>query len=342
MPTPEWVYPSAMRLRLVAQELVPRLAASRPLFAPGGPFPIVNDDVDILMWEQKDNYRGLQQVRGLGGQPARVQRTGVNRYLMEPGYYGEFEHIDERELTKRRQFGGNPDQPVDISDLVRDAQDKLLLRRLDRQEQICWTLLSTGTFSVARDNSVLHTDTFPVRTFSAGVPWATIATSTPLADMRAIKLLGRGYSVNFGPQATAFMNQTTMNAFLSNINAADLGGRRGSGLSTINGPDDLNTILSKDGLPSIVVYDEGYYDDSGVFQLFVPNNKVVVIGARRDGDPVGEYRMTRNVNNPNAAPGAYMKVVDDPNIVPRSIQVHDGHNGGPVLFHPAAIVTMTV
>lgn len=340
---PEWVYPSAIALRAVAQELVPRLAANRPLFGPGGPFPIVDDDNDILAWEQRDNYQGLQQVRGLNGPPHRVQRTGGARYLMEPGYYGEYEHIDERELTKRRRYGGPLDQPIDISDLVREAQDKLLGRRLDRIEQIAWTLLSTGTFSVAQDNTVLHTDSFPVRTFSASVPWGTTATSTPLADMRAIKLLGRGYSVNFGTQATAYMNQTTMNAFLSNTNAADLGGRRGAGLSTINGPDDLNKLLAMDGLPGLVVYDEGYYNESGVFQLFVPNNKVVVVGARRDGDPVGEYRMTRNVNNEGMAPGAYTVVIDSQGReIPRTIQVHDGHNGGPVLYHPAAIITMTV
>jgi hypothetical protein len=342
MPTTDWVYPSSITLRAVAQELIPRLAAARPLHGPGGPFPIVDDDADTLIWEQRDVYTGLQQVRGLGGQPQRVVRTGASRYMMEPGYYGEFEFIDERELTKRRPYGLTFDQPVDITDLVREAQDKLLERRLDRIEQICWTLLSTGTFSVAMYNSVLHTDTFTIRTFASGVPWATTATATPLADLRAIKLMSRGYSVNFGTGATAYMNQTTMNALLSNTNPADLGGRRGSGLSTINGPDQLNQLIAMDGLPNLVVYDEGYYDDSKVFQLFVPNNKVIVIGSRRDGDPVGQYRMTRNVNNANMAPGAYTKVVDDENTVPRSIAVHDGHNGGPVLFHPAAVIAMTV
>jgi hypothetical protein len=53
--------------------------------------------------------------------------------------------------------------------------------------------------------------------------------------------------------------------------------------------------------------------------------------------------MVRNANNPGLAPGAYMKIVDNGDrAVPRLIQVHDGHNGGPALLYPSAIVVMTV
>jgi hypothetical protein len=37
-----------------------------------------------------------------------------------------------------------------------------------------------------------------------------------------------------------------------------------------------------------------------------------------------------------------MKVVDDANRVPRTIEVHDGHNGGIAFFWPSAVVVMTV
>jgi hypothetical protein len=52
--------------------------------------------------------------------------------------------------------------------------------------------------------------------------------------------------------------------------------------------------------------------------------------------------MTRNANNPGAAPGAYQKVVDNTDDVPRTVIVHDGHNGGPVVYYPSAICVMTV
>lgn len=336
---PDFVYPNQVVLEQVAQSLLPRLVEARPVF---DILPMVSVDAHLLEWDQRDNYIGLQQVRGLNGDPARVKFTGGKSYLMQPGTYGEFEVLDERQLTTRRPWG-TFNGTIDVGDLIREAQDKLMIRRLDRIEQIIWTLLATGTFAVASPNGpILHTDSFTTQTFAAGTPWATVASATPLADLRAIQLKSRGYSVDFGARSRMYMNRTTFNALLGNTNAADLGGRRGQGLSTINGPQQVNELLAMDDLPTIVIYDGGYYDDTGTFQLFVPNNKVIVVGARRDNDPVGEYRMTRNVNNPGMTPGPYMRVIDDPDRIPRSIEIHDGHNGGPVIYHPAAIVVATV
>lgn len=334
---PDFIYPSNTALQQVAAQLLPRLEAARPVF---DIFPIRNIDAHILEWEQADNYTGLQQVRGLNGDPTRVKPMGAKRYLMEPGAYGEFILIDERQLTTRRPYGQFTG-PIDVSDLVLEAQNRLLGRRLDRLEQICWTLMATGTFAVADGSTVIHTDSYTTQTYAAGVTWATSATATPIADLRAVQLKSRGYSVNFGGGSQAFMNRTTWNQLMANTNAADLGGRKGEFGASLTA-EGVNRVLAGEDLPIPVIYDEGYLNDAGSFQLFVPNNKVIVVGARRDGDPVGEYRMTRNANNPDMGPGAYMKVVDDEDRVPRSIEVHDGHNGGPVLFHPAAIVVMTV
>lgn len=336
---PDFVYPSAIVLQQINQELAPRLMANRRAF---DILPTREVDSHLLEWEQKDNYLGLQQVRGLNGQPSRVKQTGGKRYQMQPGVYGEYEMLDELQLTVRRPWGSFSGGAIDVTDLVREAQDKLLQRRLDRIESMIWTLIATGTFSVADGTSVLHTDSYTTQTFSAAVPWATVATATPLADLRAIQLKSRGFSVNFGAQAMAYLNRSTMNALLSNTNQADIAGRRTSGLGTIQSAAQVNQLTAMDDLPTFVVYDDGYIDDSGVFQLFVPNNKVIIVGARRDGDPVGEFRYTRNASNPGMAPGPYMKVVDDQDEVPRTVVVHDGFNGGPVMYHPAAIVVATV
>ena len=71
--------------------------------------------------------------------------------------------------------------------------------------------------------------------------------------------------------------------------------------------------------------------------------RLVVVGVRPAGQPVGAFRMTRNINNPDFAPGAYTRVIDKGEIeMPREIQVHHGWNGGPVIFYPSAIVVMSV
>jgi hypothetical protein len=339
----EYIFPTSAELMAIAQVKTPRLMADRPIF---DIMPTRSVDDFQLAWEQMDNYVGLQQVRGLAGEPPRVKKVGISRYLETPGVYGEFIDLDENELTRRRTIG-TYSSPVDLSDLVASAQDQLLVRRLDRIELIGWTLLATGTFSVAGPaGGIIHTGAYTTQTFTASVVWATAATSTPLADFRAVQLLGPAKGANFGSGARAYMNRTTFNQMLTNTNAADLGGRRTTGLSPINDNARLNEYLAGENLPGIVIYDDGYITDAGTFTRFVPNNKVIVVGQRPAGQTIGEYRYVRNVNNPNSAPGPYMKVVDkgaaENEPPPRRIDVHDGHNGGPVIFFPGSVVVMTV
>ena len=335
-----YVYPSAAEIQQIAQDKMPRLTQDRPVF---DIFPMRSVNESLLIWEQLDNFKGLQQVRGLSGQPSRVVPVNLKQYQMQPGVYGEFIPINEQELTTRR-VAGTFGAPIDITDLVLEKQDQLLQRRLDRVEYIGWTLLAAGTFSVALPGGgVAHTDTFNIQTYTAGVGWGTAATSTPLADFSAVQLLSRGHSVDFGAVATAFMNRQTFNNLRSNANGTDLYGRRTQGLGTFNNLQGINQLLTGDDLPQVVVYDQGYLDESGTFTPFIPVNKVIVVGKRPAGQPIAEYRMTRNANNPDLAPGPYMRVIDTGEIViPRSIEVHDGHNGGPVIYFPSAVVVMSV
>jgi hypothetical protein len=335
-----FTYPTSAELQQIAQERLPRLMENRVVFTF---FPTTDVDAHLLKWEQADNFLGLQQIRGLNGEPPRVKRVG-QKIQMAPGAYGEFVPIDEQELTSRRQTGTFGD-PISVTDLVSMAELHLEQRELDRIELIIWTLLATGTFSVSNINgAVTHTDTYTVQTYTAGVTWATSATATPLANFRAVQLLGRGKGVSFGAGAKAFMNRATANALFQNTNANDLAGRRVSGLLSPLNLTEVNAVLMGEDLPQVVPYDEGYLDDSGTFQLFVPNNKVVVIGQRPGNQNVGEYRKTRNANNPDLTPGSYSMIYDsiDAQKPPRNLEVHRGHNGGPVIFYPSAVVTMTV
>jgi hypothetical protein len=333
-----YVYPANSELQLIAREKAAVLTQDDPIF---GEMPIVEVDSHLLEWEQQDNFLGLQQVRGLNGQFGRVKAVGGKRFRLEPGVYGEYAPVDEEALTVRRQFG-TFNGPINISDLVMEKQDQLLGRRFDRIRYIGWTLLATGTFSVSNaDGTVTHTDTYTTQTYAAGVAWSTVATATPLADFRAIKLKQRGKGCSFGAQAKAYMNQTTFNNMIANTNASDLAGRRTSGLSTVLSLNDANALLLGEDLPQVVIYDEGYLDDAGSFQLFIPNNKVVVVGRRPGGQKIMDYAMTRNANNPNLAPGAFMDVVESAR-PPKTIEVFDGHNGGPRIYFPSAVVIASV
>jgi hypothetical protein len=336
-----YVFPTSSEIQAIAQAKLPRLQEDRPVFQI---LPTREVDDFLLIWEQLDNFKGLQQIRGLNGEPPRVKPVGLNQFQMAPGVYGEHMAIDEQHLTVRRK-PGTFNEPIDVSDIVLERQDQLLLRRLDRIELIDWTLLSTGTFSVSGPNGqVVHTDSFTLQTYTAAVAWSTAATSAPLADFSAVQLQSRGISVSFGANATAYMNRVTYNYLRVNGNAADLYGRRTQGLGTFNNLQSINALFMGDDLPQIVVYDQGYLSEpNGTFVPFIATGKVVVVGVRPAGQPIGEFRFVRNANNPDLGPGPYMKVIDKGELkVPREIEVHDGFNGGPVLYYPSSIVIMNV
>lgn len=338
-PTP-YIYPTNSELTEIAQEKMPTLTMDDPIFEM---MPIVEKDATVIFWEQKDNYKGLQQIRGINGAPPKVAAVGGKRYMMQPGVYGEYMDIDEFEMKNRRQLG-TYNQPVNVSDLAMENQDQLLNRRIDRLRYIGWALMTAGVFAVANaDGVIMHTDTFPLQSYTPATPWTTVATATPLANLRAMALLSRGKSTSFGTGAIYYTNQTTFNTMISNTNQNDIAGRRTSGLNTVLNLGEINSVLVGESLGQFRIYDEGYYDDAGNFQLFIPNGVIVVRGVRRAGQSIAKYVMTRNVNNENMAPGPYMKIIDHGDTkVPRSIEVHDGHDGGPIIEYPGSIVRMNV
>jgi len=334
-----YTYPSAQALKEIEQVLIPTMTQDDEIFKE---FPMTEVPEHTIKWEQMDNFLGLQQVRGMNGLPPRVTKTGAKSYEYIPGVYGEHERIDEDELTKRRALG-QYDAFISIGDLVAKVQMKLLQRRIDRIRKTLWDLLTAGTFTVTNDSGQpYHFDTFPIKTHSAAVDWSTTATATPFADIRSAVLKQRGQSVSFGRQAKLYINQGEVNNLMQNTNANDLFGKRLTN-STINSLADVNSILTSNDFPQIVPYDRGYQNDSDVFTNFLPDGKGVLVGARSNGASLGEYRMTRNANNANVEPGPYTRVIDKgEDEIPRSMQVHDGHNGGPLLWFPGAIVAISL
>jgi hypothetical protein len=352
---PTFNYPTNYELSQIEPDLTARGEAGR---AGLQIMPIRNVAAGEVRWSQQDNFYGLQALRGLDGAPTRVQRVGTKTYTYEPGVFGEYIDITETELTRRAGYAPNG-TPIDIADLVVDADQQLINREFDRIEATIWALLTTGTFSIKMDGptgtQVGFSDTFAIQTFTAGVTWATSATATPIANFQAVQQLGMaaGHSVDLGAGAIAYMNSVTSNRLLNNANAADLSGRRMNSGSTPNNTGDVNRYFAAQNLPQMQVYDRGYQTTLtvgatvGPFVKFIPDGKVVVVGNRPSGAKVGEYFKTRNASN-GLNPGSYAYTLDRANGVnaekrtPANIERHRGHNGGPVIYFPSAVVVMNV
>jgi hypothetical protein len=344
---PNFQYPTSRQLRRINPEKIVNLQRPRPTFRL---FPVRERPVWRLEWEQRDNYRGFQQLRGINGQPSYVRMVGFKRFSQEPGVFGEYMMLDEAQMTMRASTDdpdGSGTRPVDVSDLVVERQDYLNARETDLLEWMGWAILENGTFTLLGPTGAKFAATFPIQTATLS-DWSNHTTATPLADLLGIKLLARGRSVSFGTGAELFENATGVGHLMLNNNPADIGGMRASlgGIARTGTPitlGEMNTIAAAQGVASIVEYDESYNRESdGALQLWIPDDVGVLVGRRTNGDPVGEYHMVRNINNPGYSAGRYTKVIDTIELqVPRTISVHQGHNGGHVLFYPSSIIRVS-
>ncbi len=344
-----FTYPTSVEIRAIEPDLIQADLSSRLGMQI---MPIRDVNVAKVRWTQQDNFYGLQALRGMDGQPAHVQRVGNRTYEYEPGVFGEYIDITETELVTRAGSADVASTPISIDDLVVDADKLLIQREDDRIESSIWTLLTTGVISITLNGpngtQIGYRDSYTIQTYSASISWATVATAVPIRNFQAVQQLGVGHSVDFGSGATAYMNSTTVNNLINNTNAADLGGKRIGGGSTVNTIPETASLLLGLNLPRIAVYDGGYIATSGGGLIkFIPDNKVVVVGRRTNGARIGEYLRTRNASN-GFRPGPYRYVIDRANGInaekrtPANIEIHRGHNGGPTMMYPSAVVVMTV
>lgn len=333
-------YPTTRELREINPEKIQNLTRDRPTFEI---FPIEESKYWTLEWKQKDNWRGLQQLRGINGEPSKVSMVGERAFSAKPGVYGEYMTVDEEMMTLRARDVPSG-EPVDIDDLILERQDYLNNRETDLIEYITWRVMLDGTFTILGPSGAVYSDTFPIQT-AAFSDWSVIATATPLLDLLGVKNLADGKSVNFGSGAKIFMNSITLSYLLRNTNPSDLGGQLTTSVGTVKALKTLaevNSVLTGHNLPEIVEYNEGYFDESGVYVKWIPNDVVSIVGTRSNGDKLGAYRMVRNAQNENGAPGRYEQVIDHRETrVPRMIEVHRGHNGGIVVFYGSAMIRAT-
>lgn len=350
-----YVYPTAAEFFEIGQDLINEGKAGRQGLMIA---PTVTKNTFNVRWGQQDNYHGLQQMRGLDGQPPRVQRIGSATYTYEPGVYGEFTQITETELLKRA-IPGHPEIRIPVDDLVMADARLLTARELDGMEAKIWQLLATGTLSVplGGPNAPLSwSDTYTIQTYSPVVPWSTLSTATPITNMQTIQQLSVGHSSIFGPDATMYMNQVTANRLINNSNSADFGGKRDMYGATLNNLPALNSYFQKQNLPKVEINDRGYQllplsgpitAPTTQFKKFIPDGTAILVGKRPDNSNVLEFQQTINAMNPGFAAGPYQFIKDfsaginAPKEVPPRLEVHRGMNGGLAILFPSAIVAIS-
>ena len=335
----------AVKLRKILRAYLPRVLSSRKLLQI---FPLVKQDRDKLVYERRQIATGLQQVRGLGGPTLPVSKPGLDTFDVLPGYYGDSYVIGENELVRQREIGDWETFENADSQMAR-ATEHLTERWLNRAEKNVADLLTTGGFTVVNPQGVsYHQDVFNVRQYTPGTLFDDLTNSTPINYVRdLIPKIQLGLAVDF-TKGFMLMSRPTLNLFLKNANAADINGKRLRYGETINGEDQLSEILTENSLPPVMVYDEVWYADppgsnpptTPAATRFIPNGKIVLVGRRVDGEPVGEYSLTRAAQNEKSGPGEWYQVEDRRANDPCQIIMRAGHNGGPVAYYSEAIAVI--
>ncbi|XAI95785.1 hypothetical protein [Microcystis phage Mae-JY24] len=308
--------------------------------------PISVEDTDQCYWEILDNVQGLTPVVG-PDQPYPVTRElGSRRFTVPFVRFGEQRIIPADRLTRSRELGSF-DRPFALDAIISQGLTDLAIKEAQTVDFLRWRLLSAGTVSVTDASGALQVvatvDGYAANNITAvGVPWATVATATPIANFKALRDARAGFGFDFGRTAMAYANSRTWNNLFNNTNQADLGGRRQAGLATINGIDQYNAFVSAgENVPMLVAVDDGFINANGAFERYIPDNTVIVVGRHwQVGLAVGNYVVGRH-EALSGGPGIYAAAGLNTSTAPPVPWYARGHRGNVRMTYQRQVAVLT-
>ena len=221
------------------------------------------------------------------------------------------------------------------AELLKGIVEEIGLAIISSVEKNRWDALS-GTVTHGNLGIVLDYNFAAARKPTAAVLWTNVATAVPIENIRAWKLLYRGSGYR---AKTLYMNQATYDMMVATDEVREyVAGTSSSVMLMTEGR--VSRILEI----NIVVYDEGYIDDSGNFAPFIPDNRVVMVGEPSVGSSaIGEFTMGPSEYN-SLKPGMFVRLTHNEDGDPPSFEVIGGYKGLPALYFDdgAAIVYATV
>lgn len=308
-----------------------------------------------VQWDERDHDRGLTAPHVMGADPKIDIRQGHTTRKYTPIPFKETDLLKEDEILRARQLGTMAGTLDLSSEIARIARDRWV-KTMGRVEKMIWDTLR-GAIAI-NENGVVVNESFPVQTHSPLVDWDDADDARPLADFNALKLKFRKTGAS-AAGAKAYMNQVTANMLLENNNGDDIKGFQNSNYVHLPyAVDEINKILAARGVPQLVVYDEGYVDESDAYVPFLNDGEVIVIGNR--AEPVGDFMSTPSLHNSaNGQPGPGYFSIIEVNGNPSEqvggvsmsqlgmgknpkVEITGGIYGGTRLIYPKSVVKFTV
>jgi len=237
-------------------------------------------------------------------------------YLKMVQYIEQFKNVQPSDTT----FFGLQEKGAE---LARQLIEECALGVMTAIEKAIFNSLSGSL--VTSKNGTISYGFDGARTPSAGTVWSTSATATPLDNLRTwVDLFrGSGYKASL-----ILMNKATYNEMVATTQVKNAINGTETGISIqVNG----RKITEVEETP-VMIYDEGYINDSGVWTPYVPNDKVLIVGRPAiGGSAIGEFAMTPSEYN-DLRPGMFINVYDNKDGDPKNMRIISGFNGLPVHY----------
>lgn len=291
-----------------------------------------------------ESASGMTAAHNLGSDPKMVKLAGMKTKKVGTGYFKETKRIDEKELLYARAAGSYNQRAGRL--LVMEKSLQLDDRLETRIEWLTWQPIIVGQLKID-ENGIKYTipyelpDTNKPILNTAGAKWSNPDADIP-GNITEWMLLYRGKGakptkVYFNLNVAGYIAANNkIKGLLANTTYAAF-------LSATNITQALKLLFPQ---IEFIVYDEGYVDDKGSFNPFIPDDRFIMIGEGQPGELMMDFGTTISLHNgglDQPQPGKF-SIVDDKSEQEKNpfVDITVGIYGLPRLYHPNWVVSAKI
>jgi hypothetical protein len=326
---------------------------------------VTQTDSEAAHWEVLGPMLGLLPAYG-GGRSRLIRSQVLERKSISTAYWRGNAVVEEREINRIASISDPSRQRLAAKELIARKLLNLSIATDRRLEWLVWKALDNmlNTFD---DNGVKFSLDYDLP--EAKEPdnyWDDFAAATPIADFQneIREFLGTGVS-----SVDVVYNGNVELLISQNESIADkVGGTNWVGnTGTADVMQLLKRLIQGEGesgstgprIREMVCYDEGYHDESGTFQLFLPDDTVFLIGQAgpeyaEEGGPSDRGTVGATLSTPvmhqdfdsmalagdpraGLRPGKFVTIDDQTKVSPKQVVCEGGINAVPAIKRPTWI-----
>lgn len=263
-----------------------------------------------------------------------------------------FSHDDLQAFAEAERQDARDAEMRLAAETIVNAAASLKFRNAVTQEKLFWEGCWQQRMDIEQyiDNVVserrISTNTRALTALTGNDRWniaAASSTADPTSDIRA---MAESFTGKGGKLGTVYMNLATFNEMIATANATT-GLRSNLRYTTA----DLEQKAFEDGImiggAKIKIYNEGYLDKTGTYQMFIPDGYIIGIGAQSaSGSFVDRVEslnidaMEKDTFKIGSVFGTYFRVKTEDDPISRQLLL--SHCGLPVFRNPQQIVSLQV